>query len=294
MGGAVLAKGLTIALPAAAQPVQVVRRTAAGTSFYQTIVDLTDPNTFITIALANNAERANTMQASNGDEAFEKMVARARAAVVVNGTFFAKNAQKTVMGNMVGGGRFLKYSPWENFGTTLGLRAGNQPEMVTARVDGKPEWDRHWFSITCGPRLMKQGAIWINPEIEGFFDPHVLGVGARTAIGFPADGKKLFLINFERSLSLQQEARVMKAIGCVEAMNLDGGASRALAAKGKILVPAGRELTNAIVVYDAQHPAPADLKQDWMRFQGGANASSVTPAPGVGNGDASSSGDRLW
>ena len=79
-----------------------------------------------------------------------------------------------------------------------------------------------------------------------------------------------------------------------EAMNLDGGASRALAAKGRILVPAGRELTNAIVVYDAQHPAPNDLKQDWMRFQGGANASDVTPAPGAGNGDSSSSGDRLW
>ena len=48
----------------------------------------------------------------------------------------------------------------------------------------------------------------------------------------------------------------MKAIGCYEAMNLDGGASRALAASSKILVPAGRSLTNAIVVYDGKHPAP--------------------------------------
>lgn len=38
-----------------------------------------------------------------------------------------------------------------------------------------------------------------------------------------------------------------------------GGA--ALAANGKILVPAGRKLTNVIVVYDAKNPAPTDLKQ---------------------------------
>jgi len=73
-------------------------------------------------------------------------------------------------------------------------------------------------------------------------------VGARTAIGFPANRQQLILITFLASLSLQQEAEIMKAIGCVEAMNLDGGASEALAHKGEILVPAGRNLTNVIVV----------------------------------------------
>lgn len=141
--------------------------------------------------------------------------------------------------------------------------------MITARVDGKPEWHQHWFSLTCGPRLLRQGKIWLNPGLEGFKDPHVLGQGARTAIGFPADGKKLFLVNFDSSLTLQQTAQAMKAIGCYEAMNLDGGASKALAANNKILVPAGRPLTNIIVVYDAKNPAPAALKQDWTRFQQG-------------------------
>ena len=269
MGGAALAQGLTLALPAKAQPVQIKKGKVNGISFYQTIVDLTDPKTFISIGLANNAAFANTIQKTTGDEEFNKLVARHRAAVIANGTFFAKNAQKTVMGNMVAEGRFLKYSQWENFGTTLGLRVGNQPEMVTARVDGKPQWNQHWFSITCGPRLLRQGEIWLNPEIEGFKDPAVLGTGARTAIGFSADGKKLFLVNFDIVLTLQQEAQVMKAIGCYEAMNLDGGASKALAANGKILVPAGRPLTNVIVVYDANNPAPTNLQQAWVRFQKG-------------------------
>ncbi len=97
----------------------------------------------------------------------------------------------------------------------------------------------------------------------------MLNVGSRTVIGFPVNRQQLLLITFLASLSLQQEAEIMKAIGCVEAMNLDGGASEALAYKGKILVPAGRNLTNAIVVYDRNHPAPATLKTAWRRFQNG-------------------------
>lgn len=269
LGSATLAQGLQFALPTVAQTVQVKRAKVNGISFYQTIIDLTDPQTFITIGLANNANFANTIQKTSGDEEFSRLVTRHKAAVIANGTFFAKNAQKAVMGNMVAGGRFLKYSQWENFGTTLGLRAGNKPEMVTARVENKPQWNQHWLSITCGPRLLRQGQIWLNPGVEGFKDPAVLGTGARTAIGFPVDGKKLFLVNFDSSLTLQQEAQVMKAIGCYEAMNLDGGASKALAANGKILVPAGRPLTNVIVVYDAKNPAPNTLQQAWVKFQQG-------------------------
>ncbi|PAX50974.1 phosphodiester glycosidase family protein [Brunnivagina elsteri] len=270
LDSAAIAKGLSLLeLPAHAQTVQVTRSRATGISFYQTIIDLTDPKTFITIGLANNASQANTTQRSNGDEDFSRMVARQKATVVANGTFFAKNTQKTVMGNMVAGGKFLKYSQWENFGTTLGLGMGNKPEMITARVDGKPNWKEHWFSLTCGPRLLRQSKIWLKPDIEGFKDPNVLGSGARTAIGFTSDGKKLILVNFDVNLTLPKVAEVMKAIGCYEAMNLDGGASRALASNGKIIVPAGRKLTNVITIYDGKNPAPQALQQAWVRFQKG-------------------------
>lgn len=260
---------VTTATSKPAVPVQVKRKTLAGVSFYQTIIDFADPETFITIGLANKATQANSTTVNNGDELFEKMVARYPAAVVASGTFFSKDAQKRVMGNMIAGGKFLKYSRWENFGTTLGIRAGNQLEMVTTRHDGKPEWNQHWFSLTCGPRLLKQGKVWLAPKGEGFADPSVLNVGGRSAIGFPADGKKLILVTFLAGLSLQKEAEIMKALGCVEAMNLDGGTSKALAHRGKILVPAGRKLTNVLVVYDRNNPAPTALKTAWANFQKG-------------------------
>lgn len=252
-----------------AKPVEVSSQTVAGASFYLTTIDLADPEIYITIGLANNAILANNSQVTGGDEPFENMVARYRAAVVANGTFFGKDEQKSVLGNMVAAGKFLKYSRWENYGTTLGIKAGNQLEMVTARTEGKPDWSQHWFSLTCGPRLVKEGKVWLSPLSEGFKDSHVLGVGSRTAIGFPASRDKLFLVTFLDSLSLEAEANVMRAIGCFEAMNLDGGASVGLAHQGKIVLPAGRNLTNVLVVYDKEYPAPAQLKQSWERFQKG-------------------------
>ena len=269
LSGATLAQGLTITLPSYGQAVQVNKSQINGIPFYQTIVDLTDPKNLITMGLAKNASFANTIQKTSGDEEFNQLVLRYAATVVANGTFSAKNPQKTVMGNMIAGGKFLKYRPWENFGTTLGLGIGNKPEIITARADGRPEWNKHWFSLTGGPRLLRQGEIWLNPKLEGFKDPSVLGNSARTAIGFTKDGKNLILANFEIALSLPEEAEAMKAIGCYEAMNLDGGASRALATKNTILVPAGRPLTNVIVIYDATNPAPADLQQAWLKFQKG-------------------------
>jgi len=253
-----------------AKPVQLDRKNVAGASFYLTTIDLADPEIYITIGLANNAAFANTSKVTRGDEPFENMVARYRAAVVANGTFFGKDEQKSVLGNMVAAGKFLKYSRWENYGTTLGIKAGNQLEMVTARIEGKPDWSQHWFSLTCGPRLVKGGKVWLSPLSEGFKDSHVLGVGSRTAIGFPASRDKLFLVTFLDSLSLEAEAKVMQAIGCFEAMNLDGGASVGLAHQGQILLPAGRNLTNVLVVYDREYPAPAQLKQSWERFQKGS------------------------
>lgn len=253
----------------AGKPVEFSNQTVADASFYLTTIDLTDPEIYITIGLANDAALANNSKVTGGDEPFENMVARYRAAVVANGTFFGKDQQKAVLGNMVAAGKFLKYSRWENYGTTLGIKVGNQLEMVTARTQGKPDWSQHWFSLTCGPRLVKEGKVWLSPLSEGFKDSHVLGVGLRTAIGFPASRDKLFLVTFLDSLSLEAEANVMRAIGCFEAMNLDGGASVGLAHQGKIVLPAGRNLTNVLVVYDKEYPAPAQLKQSWERFQKG-------------------------
>ena len=250
-----------------AEPIKFEKKTLFGVSFYQTTIDLNDPETFITIGLANDAPQANSNKVSYGDEPFTDMVNRFKPAVAINGTFFSIDDEKRVLGNMVAGGKILKYSQWENYGTTLGIKAGNELEMVTARYSGQPDWSQHWFSVSCGPRLIKDGKVWLKPELEGFKDPHVFDTGGRTAIGYSEAGDKIYLVTFLSILSLKDEAKLMQGIGCYQAMNLDGGASRSLAYRDRIIVPAGRPLTNIIMVYDVQNPAPAELKESWHNFQ---------------------------
>ncbi|NDJ16128.1 phosphodiester glycosidase family protein [Myxacorys almedinensis A] len=264
-------KKTVLARPAegTARPVTLEQRKIAGIPIHLINIDLADPKTFISVGLANQATQANSARFSKGDEKFNAMVKRYKAAVTANGTFFSMDAQKRVMGNLVSGGRFLKYSPWENYGTTLGLRPGNRPEMITARAEGQPKWEQHWFSLTAGPRLLKQGEVSINPKQEGFTDPAVMGVATRSAIGFPEHGKRLLLVTFHKPVSLQKEAAIMRSLGCYEAMNLDGGTSVALAKGDRVLHPAGRDLTNVITIYDAHHPAPEALQRSWAEFQKG-------------------------
>lgn len=254
--------------PLKGKPLKFVKSTLKGVPFYQAVVDLKDPQMFMNIELANSADQANCATSTHGDESFPSFVKRGHGALVQNGTFFSKDGQKRVMGNMVARGRYLKYSPWENYGTTLGIKKNNEPEMVSARLDGgQPDWSSHWFSITCGPRLVHNGEVEIDATAEGFTDSHVLGVGSRCAMGFPASKDKIYIVTFLRALSLQKEGEVMKAMGCSEAMNLDGGASKALAHKGEVIVPASRALTNVIVVYDTNYPAPKNIITSWRDFQ---------------------------
>lgn len=259
----------------AAIPLRAIRmghRKVGRIHLYLTIIDLRDPNVLLNIGLAHNATQANSAKSSRGVEPFSRFVARHPSAVMINGTFFSTDAQKRVMGNMIAGGKILKFSPAENYGTTLGFRKGNRLEMVTARTDGKPAWDQHWFSLTAGPRLLRQGTPWISPRKEGFTDANVMGVATRNAIGFSRSQKTLFLATFTTPITLRQVASIMKSIGCYEAMNLDGGSSTALAYRGKVLLKPRRSLTNVLMVYDAFHPAPQSLRTSWQQFQEGPTA----------------------
>jgi len=127
---------------------------------------MTDPDTYISTLLPHDTLEANTASDSHGAQLFDDYVSRHYGAVMLNGTFFSKDKEQRVMGNMVAGGKFLKFSRWENYGTTIGIKAGNDLEMVTARAEGQPHCEQHWYSLTCGQRLLRQGEIWVNPELK--------------------------------------------------------------------------------------------------------------------------------
>lgn len=90
-----------------------------------------------------------------------------------------------------------------------------------------------------GPVLMQNGEVSIsNNEELRFAGKAINDRHPRTAMGYTADNKLVVFVCEGRAenaagLSLIQLAKVMKEIGCVEALNLDGGGSTCMLINGK-------------------------------------------------------------
>lgn len=104
-------------------------------------------------------------------------------------------------------------------------------------------------AVTCGPILLKDGKCPITAEktAKGYWKTNyelwaddIFGVVQhpdRTAVGFKADGSVILLvcdgrISASDGATTLQMARIMKGLGCVGALNLDGGGSTGIWVKG--------------------------------------------------------------
>ncbi|MFT3844146.1 MAG: phosphodiester glycosidase family protein [Lacibacter sp.] len=95
-------------------------------------------------------------------------------------------------------------------------------------------------AIAGGPVLVQNGEVKITNNEERMFGGKAIDdKHPRTAMGYTADGKLIILVVQGRSdkiaegASLKQLARIMIDLGCVEALNLDGGGSSCLLVNGK-------------------------------------------------------------
>jgi exopolysaccharide biosynthesis protein len=101
-------------------------------------------------------------------------------------------------------------------------------------------------AIGCGPRLVTDGFVTVDPSAEGFHDPKILSASAeRSAVGLTGDGRMLFVAT---SGTIRDLADVMRDLGARDAMAFDGGASTGLWLRGKSLVTPGRLINNALLV----------------------------------------------
>ncbi len=108
---------------------------------------------------------------------------------------------------------------------------------VTAMVNG-------------APRLVRSGAI------ETFEEPEVSGTRKnsatrRTAVGIRDSGATLVLVT-SPAATVQQLRELMLALGCAEAMNLDGGMSSALYYRGQMITTPGRALATTLQIFVAK------------------------------------------
>lgn len=101
--------------------------------------------------------------------------------------------------------------------------------------------------LSGAPRLVEKGTICTTLE-AGFQEARfTTAVTPRTAVGTLADGK--LVIVSTSAASVQQMRELMLQLGCTDAVNLDGGASTALAYNGQIVRNAGRQLTTTLQVF---------------------------------------------
>lgn len=216
--------------------VSMATQEVLGTPVRCITVNLNEPSVRLGIVLANGFP--------GSDEPFESIVARANPAAAVNGAYFSKDTLLPI-GDIVVNGK-LEHSG--RMGTALTISDSGAIDIERVQRHKTYLWKGYKTVLACGPALMLDGNIDVQFELEGFRDPHVTGTAARMAVGYTPK-RKLIMALIERAVSFQEEAKIMQALGCIEAMNLDAGASLAMAYGGKIIKPAGRRLTNVLAVW---------------------------------------------
>ncbi len=124
---------------------------------------------------------------------------------------------------------------------------------------GPAAFDHVREAVGAGPRVLVHGHPVFTPAREGFDDPKVLSLaGARSAAGYTDDGV-LFLITTHNA-RVSDMGGILKALGCTEGLNLDGGASSGLWLRGAYLTKPGRALSNALLVIVKKENGSAPAK----------------------------------
>lgn len=126
---------------------------------------------------------------------------------------------------------------------------------VKLSINTTPEWKNVKHIISGGPYLVKNGEIFVDMTAQKLGS--IGGRNPRSAIGYTKDNNLILAAVDGREgssigMTLNELAYFMKSIGCVGAMNLDGGGSTVMYVNGKVVnkpqVQGGIAISNAVVL----------------------------------------------
>lgn len=235
MAALMLAACVLVRLPAHAGSVAYWTTKAAGVPLKVVAVDLNDLNVRISGQM--------TQFGAGHAEPFRRMVRRAQPTVAITGTFFSSRLKP--IGDVVIDGRLANFG---GLGTAMCITHNNEVEFVRPQRYRHLDWSNYGFVVRAGPRLIQNGVVHVSANAEGFEDRHLLAPNPRIAIGVTRSNK-LVIVATRKRVYLYQLARAMRALGVVNAINLDGGSSIGLYYKGRTLIRPSRRMTNLIVIY---------------------------------------------
>lgn len=128
-------------------------------------------------------------------------------------------------------------------------------DYVDVEIKTNPKWENVQHIISGGPYLLKDNQIFIDMTAQKL--QSIGGRNPRTAIGYTEDNNLVLVAVDGREgssvgLTLVELAKLMKILGCTNAINLDGGGSTVMYIKGQIVnhphQPGGIALSNALVI----------------------------------------------
>lgn len=158
------------------------------------------------------------------------------------------------------GGAVISASGTGGAWLTSNLHKGDK---ITLRMNIKPmsggkSWEDVVEAVGGGPWLVHGGQVFVDSAEEQFKPDIVIGRHPRTAAGVTAKGELLMVTvdgrqSISRGATLTEMAQLMKKLGAVNAINLDGGGSTTLSIEGIVInSPSGgseRPVADALLVF---------------------------------------------
>ena len=125
-------------------------------------------------------------------------------------------------------GQFTLVAQGNKINQLAGLKNG---QRLTLKLNTTGfDWEKLENVVSGGPMLVRNGEIRVDGDNEGFSRSIIEDRHPRTALGRTVDGDLIFVaIDGRQKMSvgatLEEEAEIMRDLGCRDAMNLDGGGS---------------------------------------------------------------------
>lgn len=226
----------------------------------------------------NNARMVvKPLRPSSGCQVVSTLGSNAGALGAINGGFFDGSCASLSM-IRIDDTVYATNPSWKPARSTLGLL--DNTSSITPYIQQiayNNSWSAVDHALGGGPNLVTNGAIDVTLTAEGF-DSSYASKNPRTAVGFTSDNKLLMVTVDGRTsagvgMTLDELAQFMIWLGCVKAMNLDGGGSTTMwvSGQGVVNTPSDgsqRPVTSALGVW--LEPPPTYIVDN-----GGAGYSEV-------------------
>ncbi|MFH0801374.1 MAG: phosphodiester glycosidase family protein [bacterium] len=222
--------------PAWGRSVNYLQPVVDGIPVKMICINLNDPRVKITPMLAKRPYQGET---------FKKMVTRLMPTAAINGTYFCVSSFRPVGAINIDGRRRYR----NTIGTAFAVTWNNQVRFYDYPWVDKVDHRDFEMVISAGPRLLRDGVRALNPRREGFRDRRIFSPATRSAIGV-TEGNKVLLVTVHRPIYLGRLAYIMRELGCIDAMALDGGSSIGMFYRGKFISHPRRRMSNILAVYE--------------------------------------------